>query len=1183
MGASRGIGGLRSYKEVLGQRAPGERAALGGFGEGHGGGLGRGAEGYWGSPERTGNSRAALGILRTFPAPLGNFRPRSARLGSSRPRHGPAGGGRVPGAASIRRALGRPRIHLLLRARLETKPRRLEERILALTAWRLHLFGPTTPAKAEGSLSVLEIRCISATSPTQVRLDTERGPLALALATPAAAACLARELGAALGRALPCAPPVWTLPPAPPLDTSPTSESSASSGPSVCGGFSDTYAALCDYNGLSCREEVQWDVDTLYHAGERRCFDLRDFSHLESRELALAVAALGYNRWFRGLCCRDLRLSSEVQAQVLHAVRRSPALEELILDNVGLNADFASRLAAALAAHPDPPLRCLELPRGPLGDKGLAALSQRFLGLPGGLRRLRLPHCSLGARGLAALGRALGANPAFRSALQLLDLGHNPGLLGSPHGADLFAFLAQPNALLHLDLASTDCALDVLFGALLHGCCSRLSYLNVAGNSFCHRKTREVPPSLQQFFCSTFALSHISLAGVRLPPEALRSLLQGLAANTRLSDLHLDLSGCELRSPGARVLEELLGGISAVGSLDLSDNGFDADLLTLVPALGRNKALKHLWLGKNFSVKARTLEEILHKLVQVIQEDDCSLQSLSVAESRLKARTCILVNALGSNACLAKVDLSGNLMEDMGAKMLAKALQINSTLRCLPKCPRADRHRLAADPVVPPTQWPRSQGATRAGAPAAAGHCHQHGRMLCRLSGRVQAAARGLRGHPGAQRDLAEAQELLREARNARALFPSLAALGPAGAGAGPLQLLLQGVAGDVAKAVDKELEVLLEALLGRAAELCPRATAAGVWPGGAWLGGAPRPRPPLPPGLAPGALLERAGEEIREQLGEVQLALVTSLTQAVVAELLRELRRVHQALAQHLQDPRSPHGQEPSNSTDEELGVDVDAPTLQRHRRCCRRTRPPSAFMGQSEGLESPSPPRSTEGDPKPHPLHFRAPEAPAVGGSPQQEEFGRLPPAVPPYPQEHGCSPGSEASAPPAAGSPSLEWAGLPSPQTPPPQVSGSSGPAGLRPSPGSEPLWGRGCVPEAPPPLVRLQAPPRMGARPPLSCGDEGGGGASPEAPPTAPTGTSDRSRQPPPPKPQRRQRTHSCDKADAGPGPGGGGEAAALLGGEQPAHLRAPTAASPRRHLRGGRDGADGRERMGIKFY
>lgn len=33
-------------------------------------------------------------------------------------------------------------------------------------------------------------------------------------------------------------------PPAPALDLS--------------GGFSETYSALCDYNGISCKEEVQW-------------------------------------------------------------------------------------------------------------------------------------------------------------------------------------------------------------------------------------------------------------------------------------------------------------------------------------------------------------------------------------------------------------------------------------------------------------------------------------------------------------------------------------------------------------------------------------------------------------------------------------------------------------------------------------------------------------------------------------------------------------------------------------------------------------------------------------------------------------------------------------------------------------------------------------------------------------
>ena len=63
-----------------------------------------------------------------------------------------------------------------------------------------------------------------------------------------------------------------------------------------------------------------------------------------------------------------------------------------------------------------------------------------------------------------------------------------------------------------------------------------------------------------------------------------------------------------------------------------------------------------------------------------------ALQSLSLADSRLRQRGTVLVNALGSNACLRKVDLSGNLLEDSGAKMLSKALQINTTLRCVSVC-----------------------------------------------------------------------------------------------------------------------------------------------------------------------------------------------------------------------------------------------------------------------------------------------------------------------------------------------------------------------------------------------------------------------------------------------------------------------------------------------------------------
>ncbi|MEQ2241200.1 hypothetical protein ILYODFUR_022956 [Ilyodon furcidens] len=63
---------------------------------------------------------------------------------------------------------------------------------------------------------------------------------------------------------------------------SPNSESSLEP-PKTCGGFSETYAALCDYNGIGCKEEVQWDVDTIYHSQDNREFNLLDFSHLDSR------------------------------------------------------------------------------------------------------------------------------------------------------------------------------------------------------------------------------------------------------------------------------------------------------------------------------------------------------------------------------------------------------------------------------------------------------------------------------------------------------------------------------------------------------------------------------------------------------------------------------------------------------------------------------------------------------------------------------------------------------------------------------------------------------------------------------------------------------------------------------------------------------------------------------------
>ncbi|XP_045567055.1 F-actin-uncapping protein LRRC16A-like [Salmo salar] len=53
--------------------------------------------------------------------------------------------------------------------------------------------------------------------------------------------------------------------------------------PGPCGGFSQMYRCVCDWLGLPYREEVQWDVDTIYLTQDTRDLSLQDFSHLENR------------------------------------------------------------------------------------------------------------------------------------------------------------------------------------------------------------------------------------------------------------------------------------------------------------------------------------------------------------------------------------------------------------------------------------------------------------------------------------------------------------------------------------------------------------------------------------------------------------------------------------------------------------------------------------------------------------------------------------------------------------------------------------------------------------------------------------------------------------------------------------------------------------------------------------
>ncbi|KAM6920461.1 capping protein, Arp2/3 and myosin-I linker protein 3 [Lycodopsis pacificus] len=916
---------------------------------------------------------------------------------------------------SIRKALDKQTIKFVRAIKQETRSGKTEDRILVLATWRLYLFAVKVPTKMEVTFNFLEIRAMNTYPEHQVVIDTDKTTYSLRLQTQDQLDHIVSHINCALSRVFNnsiYAPPICRAE----EDVSegshtfsPNSESSLDA-QKTCGGFSETYAALCDYNGIGCKEEVQWDVDTIYHSQDNREFNLLDFSHLDSRDLAVIVASIAYNTWFTKLHCKDMRIGSEVVDQVLHTVSKSNSLEELTLENAGLKSDFPQKMASALSENPGSVIHSLNLAHNTLDNQGVSNLIQQVCRLNKGLRLLNLSKTSLSSKGVVTLSQALCSSDDYSNSLLHLDLSKNPGVLSGEDATNLYLFLAQPNCLVHLDLSGTDCTVDSLFGSLLRGCCADLSYLNLSKNSFSHRKARDSLPTFRQFFSSAFSLTHVSLASVKVPPDSLRALFLGLSNNPHISDLHLDISSCELRSAGAGVIQELFPRVSCVGTLDISDNGLDADLLAVIPAFSRHPSLKHLMLGKNFNIKGRVLDETLQKLVHLVQEEECALQSLSLADSRLRQRGTVLVNALGSNTCLRKVDLSGNLLEDSGAKMLSKALQINTTLRSVTwdrnnttatgfqDVARALEHNFTLQymplPLGDVTQAHRSapertdqaltkiqrallrNNQTQRFSQKQALRLHQGlvtstaEQVMERLCVRVQQQLCVLKGSEEGE-EVQTARQILKEARDSRALYPSLCELAHVLSVDGPVKQRLDALAGELAKAADKELQVVVDSMVSLCHELCPMSCSA-----------AERLSTPLssiseqvsiPRSAIRNALMERAAEDINRALEEVKLSVVSYLTNSIVDQILQELYTTHKTLVLLRQvsqvkrwddvgtgkrTVRQSRIMESLDFPDEDFGVNLGIDTMAIKKRSSRTRRIRPVSTRQSLGDEpSPSP----------------------------------------------------------------------------------------------------------------------------------------------------------------------------------------------------------------------------------
>uniref|UniRef100_A0A8B9L2I3 CARMIL C-terminal domain-containing protein n=1 Tax=Astyanax mexicanus TaxID=7994 RepID=A0A8B9L2I3_ASTMX len=344
----------------------------------------------------------------------------------------------------------------------------------------------------------------------------------------------------------------------------------------------------------------------------------------------------------------------------------------------------------------------------------------------------------------------------------------------------------------------------------------------------------------------------------------------------------------------------------------------------------------------------KNLGQVLSSLVLMIQEEESPLSSLSLADSKLKADLSIVLNAVGGNSSLTRLDISGNSMGDMGAKMLAKALQINTKLRTV----IWDRNNVSAqglqdvaaaleknytirfmpmpimdaalalksspekteDALMKMEQYLLRNHETRKYLQEQAYRLQQGivtsttQQMIDRLCVKVQDHLNSLRFSEReiVQEDMKAAEKLVQDARNSKRLLANMYHLRSLGRGggvseggespwAGPIQEELQSMVGEISTVIDQQLQSLLVSMVDTAESVCPHVMRkANLRPA---LMRASEGKMSVPQSFITDTLLKQSAVDIINKISEVKLSLASFLSDRIIDEILASLSRSQQRL----------------------------------------------------------------------------------------------------------------------------------------------------------------------------------------------------------------------------------------------------------------------------------------------
>lgn len=448
-----------------------------------------------------------------------------------------------------------------------------------------------------------------------------------------------------------------------------------------CGGYGTIYASVCDHLGVSCRNDIIWDISNVLAANSVTEFNIKEFEQpMRPDDQRSLLVSLGYTSYFESFVCKRFKLHKDAFVALAEAFALNRSIENLELRGVGAPRDGLIPTFTAITSNPNCALTSVSVAENEVSDDTLARLGAAIGSLKKGLILLDVSGCKT-KNGVVGLVQGFTKNRHMPTTLVRLDLSDN--VLGSPGAQSVAQWLANPNGLQILGLANTQANLDPILAALGRGS-QELQQLDIQGNKI--NKGKEAT-SLVRFIQGAAKLKSLDISDTAIPADCLKEVIEAVTNNYYIQGLEIIARGNKFGAAGAALIGRAMAGNANIARLDLGENDFnDEGVTSFCKAVMSNTGLKHLGLGGNFSAAtSRSRDPAIEALIDLISSE-CPLVSLDVrgsSRSQLKADISTLLYALGTDNSLEHIDISGNGFSDKGALSLSKALQTNRKLNSI--------------------------------------------------------------------------------------------------------------------------------------------------------------------------------------------------------------------------------------------------------------------------------------------------------------------------------------------------------------------------------------------------------------------------------------------------------------------------------------------------------------------